>query len=172
MRKYFQVQDYSGNLKARVAILNLKGRVSLWWDHLRQVKKINGKNIVWKQFKKYFKQKYLFDRYYDDKIKEFHELKLGQQTMEEYEDKSLELLRYVKYIKDDKVKIQHFFSGLPQAYKDRIEFYEPITLEEAIRKAKYCYEKSKSKPNYHKTWKEKKNEKFDQRKKGFKSSHF
>ena len=46
----------------------------------------------------------------------------------------LELLRYVRYIKDEKVKIQHFLSGLPQSYKDRIEFYKPRTLEEAIEK--------------------------------------
>ena len=64
--------------------------------------------LKWKQFKKYFKQKYLFDRYYDDKIKEFHELILGQQTMEEYANRFLELLRYVRYIRDDKVKVQHF----------------------------------------------------------------
>ena len=87
-----------------------------------------------------FNQKYLSDRYYDDKIKEFHELRLGQQTMEEYANKFLELLRYVRYIKYEKLKIWHFLSGLPQYYKDRIEFYEPRNLEEAIRKAKYCYE--------------------------------
>ena len=56
--------------------------------------------------------------------------------------------------------------------KDTIEFYEPRTLEEAIRKAKYCYEQRKGKPDYHKAWKDKKNEKFDRRKKGFKSPHF
>ena len=84
MRKYFLVQDYSGNMKARVAIFNLTGRASIWWEHHMQVKKVNERIIVWKQFKKYFKQKYLSDRYYDDKIKEFHELRLGQQTMEEY----------------------------------------------------------------------------------------
>ena len=119
-----------------------------------------------------FKQKYLSDRYYDDNIKEFHELRLGQQTMEEYVNKFLELLRYVRYIKDEKVKVQHFMSGLPQSYKDKIEFYEPGTLEEAIRKAKYFYEQSKGKPNYHKAWKEKKNEKVDQISKGFKPSRF
>ena len=70
------------------------------------------------------------------------------------------------------MKIQRFLSGLPQSYKDRIEFYEPKTLEEAIRKAQHCYEQSKGKPNYHKTWKDKKNEKLDQRKKGFKPSSF
>ena len=122
MRKYFQVQDYSGNMKSRVAIFNLTGRATIWWEHHIQVKKVNERRIVWKQFKKYFKKKYLSDRYYDDKIKEFHEMRLGQQTMEEYANNFLELFRNVKYIKDEKVKIQRFLSGLPQSYKDRIEF--------------------------------------------------
>ena len=59
---------------------------------------------MWKKFKKYFKQKYLSDEYYNDKIKEFHEMRLGHQTMEEYANKFLELLRHVKYIKYEKVK--------------------------------------------------------------------
>ena len=75
-------------------------------------------------------------------------------------------------MKDDKVKIHRFLSGLPQSYKENIEFDEPRTLEEAIRKAKYYYDHNKRKPDIHKAWKDKKNEKFDQRKKGFKPSHF
>ena len=105
MKKYFQVQDYSGNMKERVAIFNLNGKASIWWEQLRQVRKINDRKIVWNQFKNYFKQKYLSDRYYDDKIKEFHELRLGQLIMEEYANKFLELLRYVRYIKDENPKI-------------------------------------------------------------------
>ena len=58
--------------------------------------------------------------------------------------KFFELLRYVRYIKDEKVKIQRFLSGLPQYYKDIIEFYEPRTLEEAIRKDKYFYEQKEN----------------------------
>ena len=84
----------------------------------------------------------------------------------------MEFLRYVRYIKDEKVKIQCFLSGFPQSYKDIIEFYEPRTLEEAIRKAKYFYEKSKGKLDYHNIRKDKKNEKYDQKKKGFKPSNF
>ena len=77
--------------------------------------------------------------------------------MEEYANNFLKLLRYVRYIRDDKLKIQHFLSGLPQSYKDRIEFVETKTLEEAIRKAKYCYDHNKGKTDYHKTWKDKNN---------------
>ena len=61
MRKYFQVQDYSRNMKARVSILNLTERASIWWEHFRQVKKVNERMIVRKQFRKYFKEKYLSD---------------------------------------------------------------------------------------------------------------
>ena len=95
-------------MKAQVAIFNLIGRASIWFEHFKKVKKINERNIIWKQFQKYFKQKYLSDEYYDDKIKEFHELILGHQTMEDYANKFLELLRYVRYIKDEKVKIRRF----------------------------------------------------------------
>ena len=52
-----------------------------------------------------------------------------------------------------------------------IEFEKCRTLEEAIRKAKYCYDQNKRKNYFHKSWKDKKNEKFDQRTKGFKPSH-
>ena len=61
---------------------------------------------------------------------------------------------------------------MPQSYKDRIEFYELRTLEKAIRKAKYFYEQSRGKPDYQKTWKDKKDENSYQRKKGFKPSNF
>ena len=69
------------------------------------------------------------------------------------------------------MKIQRFLSGTPQPYNYRISIDEPQTLEEAIRKAKYCYDQNKSKPDFHKAWKDKKNENFYQRKKGFKPSH-
>ena len=62
-------------MKDRVAIFNLTGRESIWWEHFRKVKKISERKIFWKQFQKFFRKKYLSDRYYDDKIKEFHELR-------------------------------------------------------------------------------------------------
>ena len=40
MKKYFQVQDYSGNMKARVSIFNLNGRASIWWEHFKQVREV------------------------------------------------------------------------------------------------------------------------------------
>jgi len=48
----------------------------------------------------------------------------------------------VPYIKEEKGKIQRFISGFLVSFKDNIEFDELRSLEEAIRKLKYCYEKS------------------------------
>ena len=35
IKKYFQVHNYSGNMKARVSIFNMNGRASIWWEHFR-----------------------------------------------------------------------------------------------------------------------------------------
>ena len=45
-------------------------------------------------------------KYFDEKTKEFYELKLGQLTIEEYINQFLDLLRYVPYIKEEKAKVQ------------------------------------------------------------------
>jgi hypothetical protein len=44
--------------------------------------------------------------YFDGKTKEFYELKLGQLTIRENMNKFLEFMRYVPYIKDEKVNMQ------------------------------------------------------------------
>ena len=45
------------------------------------------------------------EHYYEIKMKEFFELKLGTMTMDEYENRFFELLKCVDFIKDEKVKI-------------------------------------------------------------------
>ena len=80
---------------------------------------------------------------YDKKIKKLFEIKLRSIIMDEYERSFLELLKYIGFIKDEKVKIQIFMSGLPSLFSDKIQFDEPRTLKEATRKSKYLYEQRK-----------------------------
>jgi hypothetical protein len=143
IRKYFQLHNYSSNLEARISTYHLHGKVVMWWDQLKQVEHINESRITWKQFKRYFQKEYLSENFYDKKMQEFFELKLGSMTMIEYENKFLGLLKYVGFIKDEKVKIQRFLSGLPSFYKENIQYDEPRTLTETIRKDKYLYEQGK-----------------------------
>ena len=43
------------------------------------------------------------------------------------------------------LKYKVFLSCLPLSFKDKIEFDNPKTLEETMRKDKFCYEQSKNK---------------------------
>jgi hypothetical protein len=76
-------------------------------------------------------------------------------VLDEYINKFLELISYVSYIKDEKVKMERFMSGLPQSFQDIIEFDEPKILEDTIRKAMYCYEQFTNKTKPHEDWKKK-----------------
>lgn len=81
MNKYFQIYEYEDNLKSRLSIFQLRGKATLWWDEVKMVWGVDEQEVTWKQFQKYFKDRYLIEWFYDDKGKEFHGLRLGQQTM-------------------------------------------------------------------------------------------
>jgi hypothetical protein len=108
----------------------------MWWDQFVQVQHIIEKNVTWKEFKRYFQKKYLTKRYYDKKMKEFFELTLGSMTIDEYEIRFLELLKYVSFIKDEPIKIHRYLSGLSSFINEKIQYDDPKTLEDTIRQAK------------------------------------
>jgi hypothetical protein len=105
-------------------------------------------------------------------MKDFFELKLRGMTIDEYERRFLELLKYVSFIKDETVKIQRYLSGLPSFISDKIHYDDPKTLEETIRRAKCLYDHQKSRPTFKKAWEDKNKFKVDQRKKGSKPPFF
>jgi hypothetical protein len=99
-------------------------------------------------------------------MEDFFELKLGMMTMDEYENRFSKLLKY-DFTKDEKVKIQRFLSGLPSFFSDKIQYDNPKTLDEAIRRVRNIYEQSKGRPIFQKVWNDKMKWKKDQMKKGF-----
>jgi hypothetical protein len=64
-RKYFELHNYSSHVEETITIYQLKGKESMSWDQLVEVKHIKEKNVTWKEFKKNFQNKYLTKRYYD-----------------------------------------------------------------------------------------------------------
>jgi hypothetical protein len=126
------VHNYSSLEKGIIFIYQLKVKTSMWWDQYVQVQHIDENKVTWREFKRYFQRKYLTKRYYDKKMKKFFELKLGSMTIDEYERRFLELLKYFSLIKYEKFNIQRFLSGLPPFISGRIQYGDPITLEETI----------------------------------------
>jgi hypothetical protein len=43
IKKYFQIYNYSNNMKVRMAIYNLKGKSSIWWQDLKLAKGLKEK---------------------------------------------------------------------------------------------------------------------------------
>jgi hypothetical protein len=105
-------------------------------------------------------------------MKEFFELKLGSMTIDEYERKLLEMLKYVAFIKDEQVKIQRYLSGLPSFISYKIQYDDLKKLEETIRHVKCLYDHQRGRPIFQKAWEDKMKIKVDQRKKGTKPPFF
>jgi hypothetical protein len=109
---------------------------------------VREKNVTWREFKRHFESKYLTKRYYENKMKEFFELKLGSMSIDEYERIFLELLKYVPFIKDETINIQRCLSGFPSYIGDKIHYDDPKTMEETIRRKKCFYEQQRENPNF------------------------
>jgi hypothetical protein len=125
MEWHFKIHNYLEREKAQIVIFSVNGHALIWWEHFLEVKGRKERKVTWEKFQKYFKEKYLSTCYYDNNRKEFHELKLGKKSMGEHVYRFMELLRYVEYNKEERVKIQSFLIGLPLSYRDRIEFSTP-----------------------------------------------
>ena len=126
----------------------------------KKSKRYKGKNINWSTFKKYFKNKFLSEQYYEERVKEFYELKLRTMNMKELNSKFLSLLRYVPYIVDEKPKVHRFLNCLSYHIKYRFKYDNPKTLEEAMRKVNFCYEHNRKKESMA-NWKAKRNNNFE-----------
>ena len=59
MKKYFQICNYSEELKAKMAIYNLIGKAYIWWQDINKVKGRKEIYVTSKTFKNNFKRKYM-----------------------------------------------------------------------------------------------------------------
>ena len=46
LKKCFQVHNYSDNTKARIAVFNLNGGASIWWEDLKEIKGIKESKLT------------------------------------------------------------------------------------------------------------------------------
>ena len=65
MRRYFQVHNYSSEMKPLLSIYNLNGKAARWWRDLKHTKKDDLREIRWDNFQKLFQEKYMSERFFD-----------------------------------------------------------------------------------------------------------
>jgi hypothetical protein len=54
LNKYFRVHSYSETTKERIAIFNLNGGDSNWWEYLKEIRGFKKSKLMWKQFEQNF----------------------------------------------------------------------------------------------------------------------
>ena len=82
MKKLFILHGYSKNMKAKIATFILKGKADIWSEDVKCVRGMREEELIWVEFERLFKKKYLSKRYYDGKANEFYELRVGSKTHE------------------------------------------------------------------------------------------
>ena len=107
-------------MKSCLEIYNLKGKATKWWRDLNHTKKDEAKEILWSNFHRMFQEKYMCEIFSDKKVKQFHKLRLGSMDIDSFINIFFDLLHYVPYIKDEKVKIQQFLGCLRKNFWERI----------------------------------------------------
>ena len=50
MIKKFQIYEYESNVRARLAIYQLQGKATLWWEETKMVHSIDEKMVTWEDF--------------------------------------------------------------------------------------------------------------------------
>lgn len=46
MKKFFEIHDYSENMKDGVASYNIKVKADIWWEGLKNVRSISKKELI------------------------------------------------------------------------------------------------------------------------------
>lgn len=54
--KLFRIPDYYENMRAIVSYYNLKGKVDIWWEVLKNTIAVSEKKLTWEEIEKLFKK--------------------------------------------------------------------------------------------------------------------
>jgi hypothetical protein len=70
----------------------------------------------------------------------FHALVQGNRTIEEYEIRFMELVKYVSYMDNDQRQVEHFVYGLNPKIRAMVWMWKPSSVAEAMENACYMEE--------------------------------
>ena len=108
MAIYFELCDYTSNMKVCMAIFQLKGRTLLWWKTLLPQLNMAVEDVSWELFEERFRERYLLEEFIERHLNEFNALRQGGRIVPEYEAHFMELLRYAPHLNTEKLKVIRF----------------------------------------------------------------
>ena len=101
MTSCFSLKDHASNSKVKIAIFQLRDSALNWWGNLERQLHLTPDTVSWELFEERFQRKYLPAYYEEQQVGAFHALVQGNMTVEEYEIRFMELVKYVLYMDND-----------------------------------------------------------------------
>ncbi|XP_063942407.1 uncharacterized protein LOC135150191 [Daucus carota subsp. sativus] len=134
MEKCFELVPANVEQKTKFASHYLKNEATYWWE---SVKNMEGTvEITWERFEELFLEKY-FPRFLQVQMElNFLELKQGNMSVVEYENKFAELARFVPtYVETDRQKAKRFQQGLKPWIRSKLAILQLDTYAAVVEKA-------------------------------------
>ncbi|XP_059068640.1 uncharacterized protein LOC131859116 [Cryptomeria japonica] len=136
MEKYFEIRDYTENMKAVWGAYQLTGEAAGWWENKKTELGPRSDNITWSKFVEVFRQRWLPQLFFEQKLIDFQDLKQGELSVHAFWKKFTRLLKYVPHFQvDERYKIRKFIMGLNNQIGGSVDVLAPTTMDEAYEKA-------------------------------------
>jgi hypothetical protein len=101
MTRCFTLRDYASTSKEKISIFQLRDNALNWWGNLERQLHLTPDTVSWELFEERFWRKYFPSYYEEQQVGAFHAPVQGNMTMEEYEIRFMELVKYVSYMDND-----------------------------------------------------------------------
>ena len=88
--------------------------------------------ITWELFLENFHDCFLPEQWHQQRVDEFHNLRLYTMSVVEYERKFYELMPYASISDSSPLMVQHFIQGLNNCFIGGEKVFQPETLKDVI----------------------------------------
>ncbi|GJZ99408.1 reverse transcriptase domain-containing protein [Tanacetum coccineum] len=137
VERVFDLRDIPDNLKVKVVAIKLRKYASLWWDHVKQKRRQQGKSRVetWDKMKKLLRAKFLPINYRQDAFFEYHSLMQNNSSVEQFIADFDRLRMRCGADEDEEQVIARFLDALRPDIADIVQLQQFWTLDDVFRLA-------------------------------------
>eukprot|EP00253_Pinus_taeda_P029424 PITA_29424 len=140
MNRCFRLREYSPLAKTKIVVFQLKESALIWWGNLEKQLHLTSDNVPWDLFEERFRAKYLPPYFQQQQARAFHTLIQGSKTVEEYEIRFMELVKYIHYLDSDERQAERFIFGLNPRIRALVSMWKPSSVAEAVECGRYAEE--------------------------------
>ena len=149
MDDYFSAAGTTPANRSMLARFRLTGNAKLWWKQWCKDQGVTEHSQGWDEIKQAVKERYLPPAHESIKMNEFFNLRQWDMSLEDYYSKFVTLRKYAPQMTISQ-QVTRFCQGLNAPLDSRLEAMRPISLQDALLRAKPLAKESKKRirPDY------------------------